>query len=86
MDARGYGQATPVAPADGAAGKPFMNLTSGYVLRSVDKFPRQGAVAPWRIHNNYVRDIALIRRGDLEEGMEFASQTVAEPAAEPVAA
>ena len=73
MDARGYSQATPRPPADAASTEPFLNLTSGYVLRSLDRFPRQGAAAPWRVLNNYVRDISLIRRADLEQGMEFAS-------------
>jgi hypothetical protein len=41
---------------------------------------------PWRVHQNYLRDIALIRRGDLEEAMEFASGAVGAVPAEPVAA
>jgi len=88
MDARGCTQATPRPPAGAAAGatEPFLNLTSGYVRRSVDHFPRQGASAPWRIHQNYLRDIALIRRGDLEAGMEFASGAVAAMRPERVAA
>jgi hypothetical protein len=86
MDARGATQATPRPPAGTAGTEPFLNLTSGYVLRSVDRFPRQGSSAPWRVHQNYLRDIALIRRGDLEEGMEFASGAVAAVPAEPVAA
>jgi hypothetical protein len=86
MDARGYTQATPRTPAAVGETEPFLNLTSGYVLRSVDQFPRQAAWAPWRVHHNYLRDIALIRRGDLEQGMDFASG-VAQPApAEPIAA
>ena len=81
MDARGYTQATPRPERTDGPSQPFLNLTSGYVQRAVDQFPRQGAEAPWRIHQNYVRDIALIRRGDLEEGMEFAAaQSVARPA------
>src|SRR5436309_3136569 len=81
MDARGYTQATPRPERTDGPSQPFLNLTSGYVQRAVDQFPRQGAEAPWRIHQNYLRDIALIRRGDLEEGMEFAAaQSVARPA------
>ena len=81
MDARGYTQATPRPERTDGPAQPFLNLTSGYVQRAVDQFPRQGAEAPWRIHQNYLRDIALIRRGDLEEGMEFAAaQSVARPA------
>jgi len=81
MDVRGYTQATPRPERTDGPAQPFLNLTSGYVQRAVDQFPRQGAEAPWRIHQNYLRDIALIRRGDLEEGMEFAAaQSVARPA------
>jgi monooxygenase len=86
MDARGYTQATPRPPTNPGDPEPFLNLTSGYVLRALDKFPRQGAADPWRVHNNYIRDIGLIRRADLEEGMEFASGPVATAPAEPVAA
>jgi len=45
MDARGYSQATPRPPAVTGETEPFLNLLSGYVLRLVDKFPRQGATA-----------------------------------------
>jgi monooxygenase len=86
MDARGYTQATPRPPADPGETEPFLNLTSGYVLRSLDRFPRQGAESPWRVHQNYLRDLALIRRADLEEGMQFTAGSVAKAPAERVAA
>ena len=52
---------------------PFLDLTSGYVLRSIAEFPKQGPHAPWRTNQNYLRDVRLFRYGELEEGMEFAS-------------
>jgi hypothetical protein len=85
MDAHGYTQATPRPPADPGETEPYLNLTSGYVLRALELFPRQGAEAPWRIHHNYFRDLALIRRGDITEGMEFATAAMRTPA-EPIAA
>ena len=85
MDAHGYTQATPRPPADPGETEPYLNLTSGYVLRALELFPRQGAEAPWRIHHNYFRDLALIRRGDITEGMEFATAAMRTPA-EPLAA
>jgi monooxygenase len=86
MDARGAGQATPRPPAGVVGTEPFLNLASGYVRRGVDGFPRQGASAPWRVHNNYLRDIALIRRGDLEQAMEFAAPAALSAPAERAAA
>ena len=47
---------------------PLIDFTSGYVLRSLDQLPRQGAEAPWRLHMNYARDIVTLRLGRLEDG------------------
>jgi monooxygenase len=48
---------------------PFLDFTSGYVQRSIDKFPRQGAEAPWRLHQNYARDLLALRYGDVDDGV-----------------
>ena len=71
LDTHGYVSATPVAPPEGAD-EPFLDLTSGYVRRSLAGLPRQGSRKPWKLHQNYLRDVALMRRGPLEdEGMTF---------------
>jgi monooxygenase len=63
--------ATPVAPPEGAD-LPFLDLSSGYVQRSLAALPKQGRRTPWRLHQNYIRDVRLMRRGSLEdEGMTF---------------
>jgi cation diffusion facilitator CzcD-associated flavoprotein CzcO len=85
MAARGYATCTPVAPPGGGT-EPFIGLSSGYVRRSLAALPRQGARAPWRLHQNYVRDLLLMRRGPLEdEGVRFAPRRAAR-AVEEVAA
>ena len=41
--------------------------------RSVDRFPRQGTVTPWRLNQNYPRDVRLLRHGPLEDaGVRFS--------------
>jgi monooxygenase len=71
LDAEGYASATPVAPPEGAD-QPFLDLASGYVRRSLADLPKQGRRTPWRLHQNYVRDVRLMRWGSLEdEGMTF---------------
>ena len=58
--------------ADSGETEPYLGLTSGYVQRSVDQFPRQGAQAPWRVHQNYVRDLIDVRASRLDDGvMQF---------------
>jgi hypothetical protein len=52
--------------------RPFIDLTSSYVLRAVDDFPRQGDREPWRLYQNYIRDLRLLRRRPIEdEALEF---------------
>ncbi|WP_431922535.1 flavin-containing monooxygenase [Micromonospora wenchangensis] len=70
--ATGQQVVTPVAPADGDL-SPLIDLRSGYVLRSVDTLPRQGARAPWRLYQNYPRDVVLMKHGRLvDEGVRFS--------------
>ena len=53
---------------------PFLDLTSGYIRRSIDRFPKQGSKVPWRLHQNYARDLLMLGRGDVEDGvMEFSN-------------
>jgi monooxygenase len=72
MDAHGYRQCAPRRDPS-VAERPFIDFSSGYVLRSIDKFPKQGAKAPWRLYQNYPRDIVSLRFGALEDGaIEFS--------------
>ncbi|NUZ04159.1 NAD(P)-binding protein [Piscinibacter koreensis] len=51
--------------------RPFLDLTSGYVQRALDRLPRQGSKPPWRLHQNVLRD-ALMLRGRIDDGtLEF---------------
>ncbi len=85
LDAGGFASATPVAPPEGAD-RPFLDLSSGYVQRSLAALPRQGRRTPWRLHQNYVRDVRLMRRGPLEdEGMTFQRRVPDPPTEKAVA-
>jgi monooxygenase len=72
MDERGYAYCVPVAPPAGERLEPLLDFSSGYVLRSLDTLPKQGVRRPWRLNQNYFKDVGLFRRGPLEdEGMRF---------------
>ena len=68
LRASGMRQCTPVDthPSPGAGS--LLGLTSGYVRRSADQFPKQGAADPWRVHQNYLRDYRSIRMHGIEDG------------------
>ena len=58
----------------GAAQVPFVDLQSGYVLRSVGDFPKQGAEAPWRVHQNYLLDRRMLGHGARAyDGLRFSA-------------
>jgi cation diffusion facilitator CzcD-associated flavoprotein CzcO len=72
MDAHGYRVATPRGPDPSVDLEPFIDLKSGYVLRSLDQLPKQATTHPWRLHQNYAQDIRLLRKGPIDDEMEFS--------------
>ena len=67
LDRSGARVVVPVPDPD-VADAPFMDFTPGYVLRSLDRLPKQGDREPWRLRQNYLHDVRTIRRGDLDDG------------------
>jgi monooxygenase len=87
MDAKGYTKVVPRELAPGTPTRPFIDLKSGYVQRSLDVFPRQGLKAPWRLYQNYARDIMMLKRGPVEDdGIEFSRPAPTTAPAEKLAA
>jgi len=74
MEKRGYAQATPRLADPHMAEEPWIDFSSGYVQRTLHKFPKQGAKAPWRMPQNYARDIMTLRFGRIDDGvLEFST-------------
>jgi hypothetical protein len=72
MDARGYDWCVPRRPKGPVAEEPAIGLTSGYIQRASGMLPKQGTRKPWRLHQNYARDLVALRLGGLEDGtLEF---------------
>ncbi len=77
MDELGPQQCTPHNRDPSVRELPFLDFSSGYVQRSIDKFPKQGSKAPWRLHQNYPMDIVNLRFGSVEDSaMEFSGRRV----------
>jgi cation diffusion facilitator CzcD-associated flavoprotein CzcO len=73
MTAHGYQICTPRPPESGDL-EPIIDLKAGYVLRAISKLPKQGPSAPWRLYQNYARDVLLMRYGPVaDKGVEFSS-------------
>ena len=78
MDRHGYRQCMPRNNDPSVAAEPFIDFNSSYVLRAIDKFPKQGSKAPWRLHQNYVLDILSLKLGSVvDDAMEFSGRNAA---------
>ena len=73
MKRRGLRQATPRIGDDTIEEVPFLDFSSGYVQRAIDKFPKQGSKKPWKLNQNYARDIMALRYGSVDTAMEFSN-------------
>jgi cation diffusion facilitator CzcD-associated flavoprotein CzcO len=72
MDRRGYRQCMPHRDPS-VAEVPWLDFTSGYVQRALHQLPRQGAKKPWRLYQNYARDLMALRFGSVKDGaMRFS--------------
>ena len=72
MDHYGYSICTPRVNDPNIGDEPVIDFNSGYVLRALHTLPRQGSKPPWRLHQNYVKDLSLMRYAPMEDGtMQF---------------
>ena len=72
MERRGYSQCRPRLDADDGETDAFIDFSSGYVKRAQAELPKQGMRRPWKIYQNYLKDLLMMRFGRLNDGvMEF---------------
>jgi cation diffusion facilitator CzcD-associated flavoprotein CzcO len=72
MDATGTNWCAPRLRDPSIRPVRLMDFSSGYVLRSIDQFPRAGSKAPWAVRMNYLVDRFQLAHGNVDDGtMEF---------------
>jgi cation diffusion facilitator CzcD-associated flavoprotein CzcO len=69
------------ASASAATARPVVDLSSGYVQRAAGILPRQGSSGPWRLRQNYPRDLVALRFGRVDDGVMRFEQSSRGPAA-----
>ena len=74
MDKHDYQQCCPRITDSAMQLEPWLDFNSGYILRSIDKLPKQGTKKPWKLKQNYLFDRVMIGHGKLDDGvMEFTT-------------
>ena len=72
MDRHAYAQCTPRPRDRSGVEEPMMALTSGYVQRALHTMPRQSTKKPWKMYQNYLRDVLSLQFSTVNDGtMEF---------------
>lgn len=75
MDKNNFQIAVPRINDSSIEAEPVLDFNSGYVLRALETLPRQGSKTPWRLHQNYVKDLKMMRYGQIDDGtMEFGKR------------
>jgi len=79
MENHGFDSCTPRFNDSTVTAEPVLDFNSGYVLRALDSLPKQGSKTPWKLHQNYVKDLSMLRYGRVDDGtMEFKSSKTAQ--------
>lgn len=71
MTVEGYDYAVPARPSPEMGARSTFELTSGYLERVRDKLPKQTERGPWKLYQNYVLDLRLMRFGNVTAQMIF---------------
>ena len=73
MKKNGIAQCTPRNTDATITEEPWVDFSSSYFARSMHLFPKQGSKAPWKLYQNYPKDILLLRFGKVDDGvLQFA--------------
>lgn len=59
---------TPTLSDSSVKAERWVDFSSGYIQRSLDRFPQQGNKQPWRLHQNYLMDLLSLKYCRLEDG------------------
>ena len=68
MDKKGYEVVIP-KKEENLETESFMNFDAGYIKRANHILPKQGTKKPWRVYQNYFKDMLAIRYGKLDDGV-----------------
>jgi monooxygenase len=81
MRATGKHQATAINTDASVSAQPLLGLTSGYVRRSEDRFPKQGTRFPWQVHQSYLKDYRALKLRGVEDDALVLSSPARPPSA-----
>ncbi|MDN3353680.1 NAD(P)/FAD-dependent oxidoreductase [Actinomadura sp. DC4] len=67
MDAYGYDRCVPANDDPTVTERPLLEFQAGYVLRSIEEFPKAGSRPPWQLGSSYAHDLFKLRYGRIDD-------------------
>lgn len=67
MDQKNAEVCTPRFDSNAFTEEPLLDIESGYIQRAKDQLPQQGSKAPWKVYQNYIRDLFSIKLGSIDD-------------------
>ena len=65
-----HGVRRAVAPRDPTVGEErLITFSSGYILRALDELPKQGDREPWKLRQNFLKDVRSINHDPIDDGV-----------------
>jgi len=61
MEEKHYTICTPRFDSAVFRSEPLLDFNAGYVLRASDSLPKQGSKHPWKVYQNYIRDLMSLK-------------------------
>ena len=72
MDSHGYTTCTPRFDHQKYDSEPLLDFDAGYIKRALDVLPKQGSEHPWKIYQNYLKDMWTLKYSKLSDNsLEF---------------
>ena len=72
MDRHHYTVCTPRFDSSKYQTEDLLDFSSGYIQRALGHLPKQGSEAPWKVHQNYLRDkLSLKMMGMNDKALEY---------------
>lgn len=67
MHENSFSTCVPQFDYENMKSEPLLDFNPGYIMRAGDIMPKQGSKAPWKVHQNYVKDVFLLKYADVKD-------------------
>lgn len=64
MDKNDFDMITPKFDDENFEVEPLLDFEANYVKRALDILPKQGSAAPWKVYQNYLKDVKSLANAD----------------------